>query len=130
MGGWAVAQSPILITTITLKRLEMRGYVAMLDYYTKIAPHLNPACAGLYTRPVRFPKLRECETCLPEAVRQGCSPSVIAGGAVYSISGCSLLSSLFCQNFLYQQLYILHSKDNIHLDWGHSIDHRVFVSQL
>lgn len=50
MGGWAVAQSPILITTITLKRLEMRGYIAMLDYYTKIAPHLNEP---LYTRPVR-----------------------------------------------------------------------------
>lgn len=50
MGGWAVAQSPILITTITLKRLEMRGYIAMLDYYTNIAPHLNEP---LYTRPVR-----------------------------------------------------------------------------
>ena len=50
MGGWAVAQSPILITTITLKRLETRGYMAMLDYYTKIAPHLNEP---LYTRPVR-----------------------------------------------------------------------------
>lgn len=50
LGGWAVAQSPILITTITLKRLEMRGYKAMLDYYTKIAPHLNEP---LYTRPVR-----------------------------------------------------------------------------
>ena len=50
MGGWAVAQSPILITTINLKRLEMRGYIAMLDYYTNIAPHLNEP---LYTRPVR-----------------------------------------------------------------------------
>jgi RNA-directed DNA polymerase len=48
-GGWAVAQSPILITTITLKRLGMRGYMAMIDYYTKIAPHLNEP---LYTRPV------------------------------------------------------------------------------
>jgi hypothetical protein len=38
MGGWAVAQSPILVTTITLKRLEKRGYEAMLDHYTKIAP--------------------------------------------------------------------------------------------
>jgi len=50
MGGWAVAQSPILITTITLKRLETRGYMAMLDYYTKVAPHLNEP---LYTMPVR-----------------------------------------------------------------------------
>jgi group II intron reverse transcriptase/maturase len=49
-GGWAVAQSPILVTTITLKRLEKRGYVAMLDIYSKIAPHLNEP---LYTRTVR-----------------------------------------------------------------------------
>lgn len=50
MGGWAVAQSPILVTTITLERLKIRGYVAMLSVYTKIAPHLNEP---LYTRPVR-----------------------------------------------------------------------------
>jgi group II intron reverse transcriptase/maturase len=34
-GGWAVAQSPIMVTTITLKRLRQRGYIAMLDLYTK-----------------------------------------------------------------------------------------------
>jgi len=50
MGGWAVAQSPILTTTITLERLRKRGYVAMLTYYEKIAPHLNEP---LYTRTVR-----------------------------------------------------------------------------
>ena len=50
MGGWAVAQSPILVTTITLNRLEKRGYEAMLNLYMKIAPHLNEP---LYTRPVR-----------------------------------------------------------------------------
>jgi len=50
MGGWAVAQSPILGTTITLDRLSKRGYVALLDLYLKIAPHLNEP---LYTRPVR-----------------------------------------------------------------------------
>jgi group II intron reverse transcriptase/maturase len=49
-GGWAVAQSPILITTITLKRLEKRGYEAMFTHYAKIAPHLNEP---LYTRTVR-----------------------------------------------------------------------------
>ena len=49
-GGWAVAQSPILITTITLKRLEKRGYEAMLTLYSNIAPHLNEP---LYTRTVR-----------------------------------------------------------------------------
>ena len=41
MGGWAVAQSPILITTITLERLNKRGYESMLDYYLKVAPQLN-----------------------------------------------------------------------------------------
>ena len=41
MGGWAVAQSPILITTVTLERLRKRGYEAMLAYYEKIATHLN-----------------------------------------------------------------------------------------
>lgn len=33
MGGWAVALSPILRTTITIKRLEMRGYVGLIKYY-------------------------------------------------------------------------------------------------
>lgn len=41
MGGWAVAQSPMLLTTITLKRLEKRGYLSMLDYYLQTAPQLN-----------------------------------------------------------------------------------------
>jgi hypothetical protein len=38
MGGWRVAQSPILVTTITLKRLEKKGYESLLDYYFKVAP--------------------------------------------------------------------------------------------
>ena len=50
MGGWAIAQSPILNTTITLERLKKRGYEALFDYYRTIAPHLNEP---LYTRPVR-----------------------------------------------------------------------------
>ena len=33
MGGWAVAQSPMLKTTITISRLKRRGYESMLDYY-------------------------------------------------------------------------------------------------
>ena len=48
MGGWAVAQSPILVTTITLERLRKRGYESMLDYYFKVSPQLNEP---LYTRP-------------------------------------------------------------------------------
>jgi RNA-directed DNA polymerase len=50
MGGWAVAQSPILVTTITLQRLVQRGYESMLDYYERVSPQLNEP---LYTRPVR-----------------------------------------------------------------------------
>jgi len=49
MGGWAVAQSPILGTTITLERLKKRGYVSLLDIYKRISPQLNEP---LYTRPV------------------------------------------------------------------------------
>jgi len=36
MGGWRVAKSPILGTTITIKRLEKRGYISLADYYLKI----------------------------------------------------------------------------------------------
>ncbi len=50
MGGWAVAQSPILRTTLTVKRLLKRGYQSLMDYYCKVAPQLNEP---LYTRPVR-----------------------------------------------------------------------------
>ncbi len=35
MGGWAVAQSPILRTTITVKRLEMKGYLGLIEYYKR-----------------------------------------------------------------------------------------------
>jgi RNA-directed DNA polymerase len=49
-GGWAVAQSPILGTTITLKRLAKKGYESLLEHYQKVAPHLNEP---LYTRTVR-----------------------------------------------------------------------------
>lgn len=37
-GGWAIAQSPILGTTLTLDRFKRRGYVSLLDHYLKIAP--------------------------------------------------------------------------------------------
>jgi group II intron reverse transcriptase/maturase len=36
MGGWAVARSPILRTTITLRRLKQRFYISFLEYYRKI----------------------------------------------------------------------------------------------
>lgn len=41
MGTWAVACSPILKTTITVERLQQRGYEPMFVYYQKIAPFLN-----------------------------------------------------------------------------------------
>jgi len=50
MGGWAVAQSPILRTTITLNRLKKRGYISMLEIYKRVSPQLNEP---LYTRTVR-----------------------------------------------------------------------------
>jgi group II intron reverse transcriptase/maturase len=49
-GGWAVAQSPILGTTITVKRLKKRGYVSLTEMYQKVSPKFNEP---LYTRPVR-----------------------------------------------------------------------------
>ncbi len=49
MGGWAVAQSPILRTTITISRLKKRGYVAMLELHLSLNPsRYEPP----YTRPV------------------------------------------------------------------------------
>jgi group II intron reverse transcriptase/maturase len=40
-GGWAVAQSPIMITTITLSRLRRKGYESMLSYYLKTQPTIQ-----------------------------------------------------------------------------------------
>jgi len=69
MGGWAVAQSPILITTITLDRLSKRGYMAMLTYYEKIAPSRYFG-KPLYTRSVRTVVVCcESETDLQMAMR-------------------------------------------------------------
>jgi RNA-directed DNA polymerase len=50
MKGWAVAQSPILVTTITLERLIKRGYESMITYYENVSPQFHEP---LYTRPVR-----------------------------------------------------------------------------
>jgi len=38
-GGWAIVQSPILLTTITLELLKKRGYETLLDYYFKVSPN-------------------------------------------------------------------------------------------
>jgi len=39
MGGWAIAQSPILGTTITVERLKKRGYVPLLELYNQVKPN-------------------------------------------------------------------------------------------
>ena len=49
-GGWAIAQSPIMGTTITLKRLKQRGDVSMQELYEQLNPSFHEP---LYTRPVR-----------------------------------------------------------------------------
>lgn len=36
MGGWSVACSPILRTTITVQRLKQRGYLSFYDYYNLV----------------------------------------------------------------------------------------------
>lgn len=36
MGGWRVACSPILGTTITIARLKQRGYIPFLEYYLSV----------------------------------------------------------------------------------------------
>ncbi len=41
-GGWAIAQSPIMTTTVTLERLRKRGYESMFVYYQTVNPDLNP----------------------------------------------------------------------------------------
>ena len=57
MGGWAVAQSPILVTTITLERLKKRGYEPMLEHYLKYLRNLMNRCIArpgfISGRPVR-----------------------------------------------------------------------------
>src|SRR5690606_30518519 len=40
-GGWAVAQSPIMGTTVTLERLRKRGYESLGEYYLKVSPMFN-----------------------------------------------------------------------------------------
>ncbi len=35
MGGWAIAQSPIMVTTITVKRLQQKGYVSLTTQLSK-----------------------------------------------------------------------------------------------
>lgn len=36
LGGWAAAQSPIMLTSVTIKALQKRGYQAFTDYYISL----------------------------------------------------------------------------------------------
>ena len=38
MGGWAVAQSPMMRTTVTLNRLSKAGYISFNDTYQSVSP--------------------------------------------------------------------------------------------
>ena len=49
MGGWAIAQSPIMRTTVTEERLAKRGYQSFTKYYEQLSMVHEPP----YTRPVR-----------------------------------------------------------------------------
>ena len=60
-GGWAVAQSPILTTTITLERLRKRNYESMLFYYEKVSPQFNEP---LYARPACTVVPKNTKNCL------------------------------------------------------------------
>ncbi len=56
-GGWAIAQSPILGTTITISRLKRRGYISMLELHLS----LNPS---RYEPPyMQLNKMTECHLC-------------------------------------------------------------------
>ena len=72
MGGWRVAQSPILTTTITLKRLEMKGYESLLEFRVKRGGQLGVK----YSLSRFYFGIQWCE-------RR--TPLVNSGEAVYSI---------------------------------------------
>ena len=35
MGGWAIAQSPIMRTTVTVERLQRKGYISFSEQFKK-----------------------------------------------------------------------------------------------
>jgi RNA-directed DNA polymerase len=36
LGGWRIAQSPIMTTTVTTERLKARGYKSILEMFEKV----------------------------------------------------------------------------------------------
>lgn len=66
-GNWAIAQSPILGSTITVARLKSRGVMSMQDDHQQIR-------SGLMKRRIREPNVRWCESLtLSELGRAGYS---------------------------------------------------------
>ena len=101
MGGWAVAQSPIMVTTITLNRLMQRGYESLLSYYESVTPILNeplPAGRAVYEARSACPEEpKGTVVCLHKISADKCerrTSSVNSGEAVYSIRR-SCISSIF-----------------------------------
>jgi len=41
VGGWAIAQSPMMKTTVTIKRLQQKGYVSFTTQLSK-SPRVMP----------------------------------------------------------------------------------------
>ena len=56
LGGWAIAQSPILNTTITIEVLGKRGYESMIDWYRKKVPHKFIPTLFSFAELVRCPR--------------------------------------------------------------------------
>jgi hypothetical protein len=52
-GGWAIAQSPILGTSIAVDRLEKRGYISLLELYNQLKPEKGLFPIDLANRHVR-----------------------------------------------------------------------------
>lgn len=103
-GTWAVAQSPILITTITLQRLRKRGYESMLDVYLELNPSL---CEPPYARTAR-PVVCHMVVALPRA-----SPCQfrLAGQATRLVPSAPLLDvchSIFEESRQFFKLMFLH----------------------
>jgi group II intron reverse transcriptase/maturase len=48
MGGWAIAQSPILGTTITVERLQKRGYISLVSMYNEMTSSLSTKAKSLF----------------------------------------------------------------------------------
>ena len=55
----SLTQSPIPDTTITLERLQKRGYVALLEMYEKIAPSRIFRETAVYETRLVYPELVE-----------------------------------------------------------------------